>query len=174
MKASMRILCAFFNTNRMVAQYTENFYLPAAQRYHKLTENKASRTRQLVQWRSNIWKAWSKVRVEKVESAVAETVHVGSNLEVTTRVFLDEIPPEAVSVELYYGPLDPERHLRSGKTIKMRLAKDMGGGSYLYDCELPCDLSGLCGFAVRILPYHEDAILPFELPLITWEEDSTP
>ncbi len=38
MKAAMRAICPVFNTNRMLREYTERFYLPAAQRYRHLTE----------------------------------------------------------------------------------------------------------------------------------------
>jgi len=35
MKASMRSCCPVFNTNRMVSEYTDRFYLPAARRWHR-------------------------------------------------------------------------------------------------------------------------------------------
>ena len=38
-----------------------------------------------------------------------------------------------------------------------------------YEGEIPCQTSGLQGFSVRVLPYHVDAELPQELPLVAWE-----
>jgi hypothetical protein len=28
----------------------------------------------------------------------------------------------------------------------------------------------LCGFTVRVLPWHPDAVLPYEVPLIAWAD----
>ena len=38
MKTSMREICPVFNTNRMVKEYAEKYYLPAHNRYSSLTE----------------------------------------------------------------------------------------------------------------------------------------
>ncbi len=171
MKSSMKKLCPIFNTNRMVAEYAERFYLPAATRYQRLTEDNSRRACNLVQWRSKIWRDWEQIRIDQVESTATETVKVGHAIQITTRVSLKEILPEEVSVEIYYGLLDPGLRLSSGKTIKMKLENSLGAGIYLYRGEIPCRESGLLGFSIRVLPFHEDALIPFELPLITWETD---
>jgi glycogen phosphorylase len=171
MKSSMKKLCPLFNTNRMVAEYAERFYLPAAQRFQSLTENNSLRACSLVQWRSKIWQNWKSVQIDQVETEEHDSVKFGHNIQVTARISLKEILPQEVSVEIYHGLLDPDRHLPSGKAVKMQLQTSMGGGVYLYRGEIPCQMSGLCGFAIRILPYHQDALIPFEMPLITWEEE---
>jgi hypothetical protein len=44
------------------------------------------------------------------------------------------------------------------------------GAQYVYSGEVECQDSGSCGYTVRIIPYHPDAILPYELPFIVWAE----
>jgi hypothetical protein len=44
------------------------------------------------------------------------------------------------------------------------------GAEQVYSGEVECRDSGSCGYTVRIIPYHTDAILPYELPFIVWAE----
>ena len=170
MKNSMKKLCPIFNTNRMVAEYAERFYLPAASRYAKLTAKGAQKAKRLVEWRSRVWPEWKEVGVEQVESHHVDGITVGAVLAVKARVRLGPLSPNDVSVQIYQGLLDSNRQFQEGAPIVMKLRKSLGNGMHSYQGEIPCQQSGLCGFSVRILPHHEDAILPYELPLAAWEE----
>ena len=44
-------------------------------------------------------------------------------------------------------------------------------GEHLYRGTVPSRASGLHGYAVRVLPRHDDVLVPNELPLIAWEEE---
>jgi starch phosphorylase len=169
MKASMRKLCPVFNTNRMVAEYTQRFYLPAGQRYRRLSEGQAARAKAVVEWRHRMWQNWKQVRVLEVESPQAENVSVGSQITVKARVQLGEILPSEVSVQLYRGQLDVNRLIQEGTEVNMQLVETLQKGIYAFQGDIPCEQSGLCGFTVRVVPFHADAIIPYELPLITWE-----
>ena len=61
----MRKLCPVFNTNRMVAQYVEEHYLPAAQRYRSLASDNLTRAKSLAGWEASIRTHWGYVRVEQ-------------------------------------------------------------------------------------------------------------
>jgi starch phosphorylase len=169
MKASMRELCPVFNTNRMVAEYTQRFYLPACQRYRRLSEDQAARAKAVVEWRHRMWQNWKQVRVLEVESPQTENVSVGSQIPVKARVQLGNILPSEVSVQLYRGQLDVNRLIQEGTEVNMQLMGTLPKGIYAFQGEIPCEQSGLCGFTVRVVPFHPDAIIPYELPLITWE-----
>ncbi|MEW5978850.1 MAG: alpha-glucan family phosphorylase [Acidobacteriota bacterium] len=171
MKESMKRLCPRFNTNRMVAEYTERFYVPAARRYRRLVENGAERAKALVQWRTRMYRYWKEVRVEEVANEHPENVLLGTNLNVTARVRLGAIPPEDVAVQLYHGGLDTNGRLQQGESTPMTLRKAVGEGTYIYEGEVPCQKSGRCGFTVRVLPAHPDALVPYECPLVAWEGD---
>jgi starch phosphorylase len=168
MKASMRRLCPVFNTNRMVAEYTERFYLPAAIRYGRLTENNAQHAKEMVRWRTHTCQHWKDVRVETVESPESAAYSVGSKLPVKATVHLGQIEPKDVSVQIYHGPLDSDRRLLRGMAVDMKWKSSIGDGLHLYEGEVPCSESGLCGYTVRVLPFQENAILPYELPLVVW------
>jgi starch phosphorylase len=170
MKSSMKKLCPQFNSNRMVAEYTDRFYVPAAARYARLTENSASRAKNLVVWRSGVWPQWKDVKVVKVETVQSDGIFVGASVKVKAIVKLGTLLPENVHVEMFQGNLDSDRRIQSGHSLPMQHVDSMGEGLHAYEGEIPCQQSGLRGFSVRVVPFHEDAILPYELPLISWED----
>ncbi len=169
MKTSMRKLCPVFSTNRMVAEYTERFYLPASQRYGHLIQDHAARAKALVEWRHRMEQNWKDVRVLEVVWDETEAPPVGSQLKVKVRVQLGQIAPTDIEVQGYFGELDADRQIREGQAVPLSLEETLGKGLYSYHGELPCEHSGLCGFSIRVVPSHPDAILPYELPLITWD-----
>jgi hypothetical protein len=40
---------------------------------------------------------------------------------------------------------------------------------HLFAGTIKCTRSGKCGFALRVLPKHDDLVEPYEQGLITWE-----
>lgn len=169
MKASMRRLSPIFSTNRMVAEYAERFYLPAASRLARLAGDKGL-VRSLLDWRKRFYVHGSEVKVTQldVDGGSREFV-VGSKLKVTARVSLGGIFPGDVRVQAYYGVLTADGQIGKGSHVDLAPIQS-SGADHLYEGEVECGQSGSCGFAVRVTPFHEDALLPYELPWIRWEE----
>jgi len=170
MKAAMRSICPVFNTNRMVHEYAERFYLPSAERYQRLAENGMARARALAEWKSKVRKHWPEIRVENVEADTPDELQVGGELQVRARVHLGLLGPQDVAVELYQGLLDEKRQIPDGEVIAMSCVQSDGDGSCLFVGAIPCRTSGLHGYALRILPRHEDLSNPYEPGLILWAD----
>jgi starch phosphorylase len=170
MKASMKKLCPLYNANRVVAAYTKNFYIPAAERFERLKEDNGRRARLLVDWRSKMRELWNEIRIEKVDRQAEEDLQVGATLHVSAQIKLGEISPGEVLVQIFRGRLDSTQQIQEGEPFPMALESSIGDGCHTFSVDIPCDKSGMCGFSIRVLPYHEEALLPKELPLITWAE----
>ena len=54
MKASIQTLCPFFNTHRMVQEYTERFYLPARRALDGPVAADLARARALAAWKARV------------------------------------------------------------------------------------------------------------------------
>jgi starch phosphorylase len=169
MKASMKKLTPVFHTNRMVAEYTENFYIPAHERHLRLSADGAKMVMPLVEWRRRIRGHGSEVRILNSATNAPAEMHVGARLRIEARVALGEIRPDDVRVQIYYGNVDASGKIVKGVTTDMVRAGSEGT-EHTYRGELECHDSGSCGFSVRVVPYHHDAILPYELPWIVWAE----
>ncbi|GAB4452348.1 MAG: glycosyltransferase family 1 protein [Armatimonadaceae bacterium] len=172
MKASMKKLAPFFNTSRMVREYTEKFYIPAARRENELSANDFAVAKELVRWKAKMRQNWSGVQVLSVEAA-ADKLAAGQEAGVRAVVQLGlAITPNDVSVQLFAGPVDANRNLIDYHTFPMTLqgpAEKAKAGTFIYTGTLPSERSGQQGYTVRVLPYHPDAVIPQELPLIAWE-----
>ena len=167
MKNSMRLLCPQFSCNRMLHEYTERFYLPAARFGARLTANNLERARQLAHWKKNLQQNWSQVRFENLAAQDEGTPSVGQGLQVRAGVRLGTIEPKDVSIELYYGPLNAERHITEARAVPMKWQSCQDGIHY-YTGVIPCEHSGLHGYTVRALPAHPDALNAMSTGLITW------
>jgi starch phosphorylase len=93
---------------------------------------------------------------------------VGNSFEVEASIFLNNLSPDDVSVEIYNGMLDAERNFASGQPIPMAYS-GTESASHVFRCQVPCVTSGLHGYNVRILPKNPALYNPYELCLIKWE-----
>jgi starch phosphorylase len=169
MKTSMKRLTPIFNTNRMVAEYAERFYIPASSRHLRLRENNAARVLPLVDWRRRLRDHGGEVRVVQVDRQPVPEVFVGTTFKVTARVFLGGLSPKDVRVQIYHGAVDSEGRIAHGQAEEMTHVGTKEA-DHLYESELECRDSGSRGFAVRVAAFHEDAILPYEQPWLVWQE----
>ena len=171
MRASMKKLAPVFTTARMVGEYAETYYVPAAKRAAAMPANDYAAARDLIAWKRKVRDAWSGVRIESVD-AEKEKLLAGDKAAIRAVVNLGTLTPDDVSVELFYGPVDANRNLVETQTQTLAPAPspaNVTGGLLTYTGTLPSDQSGQLGFTVRVLPYHPQAVLPLELPLIAWE-----
>lgn len=168
MRTSIAHLCHFFNTHRMVREYTERFYLVCNALYRGLAENDAARARALASWLARVRAGWHELRVEAVERGLGDLL-VGQRAEVRVRVHLGPLAPDDVRVELYVGRLDSDGNIVAPVTARLEPTGERAGNSWIFEGGIaPCMRSGRHGYTVRILPSHPDLVSPFLPNLITW------
>lgn len=169
MKASMERLCPFFNTDRMVQDYTRKLYVPARMHYENLTRDQYARSRDMAQWCRRVTEKWKQISITRIDVQNGRKRYVGESLPVQVYVRLGELTCEDVSVELYVGQISPDYEIDRGTVIQMHCTGQTENGETLYEGEIPCNNSGRHGFAVRVLPRHEDLVDPHSLKLICWK-----
>jgi starch phosphorylase len=170
MKAAMRDHAGVFNTNRMVRDYTDLCYEPSAERSKRLMGNGQERAKALAAWKARVHQQWGRVRIERVWADVTEgqELRVGDQLQVQARVHLGELKPTDVAVELFYGPLSAEGLIVQGEVLSTLIAQSKGKGTFIFAGAITCQTSGRHGYALRIVPQHEDLGNPLEMGLILW------
>ena len=117
MKASMQSLCPVFSTDHMVQEYTNRSYLTAYQRWNQLVSDDLALALDLARWKERIFKLWPQVRIELAEAAATDAVAVGSNIALSARVALGDIPMDEVAVEGYFGVMDSTGNIQGGETV---------------------------------------------------------
>ncbi len=168
MKNCMRQLAPVFNTNRMVRDYAEKFYIPASQRGTRLAAEGMKRSIELSQLKDRLHHKWGGIKVVGVHTSGNGHYKVGQQMEVEAMLDLPEISPDEVSVQLYAGKINATGSIEQPQSRPMQHVKQLGPGRHLFTGTIECSTSGRQGFAIRVLPSHEDMATPFEPGLITW------
>lgn len=167
-KESMSSLTPVFNTNRMVIDYTEKYYLNAHKNHVKFSGNNYSLSKEIARWKKMTAGKWEQVRVANTHFSKADEITVGSKITVTAEVFLGSLKPEDVQVELYFGSLNQVDEISEGAALPMNLISSEGD-SHRFEGGILCLKSGQFGFTVRVIPYHKDLARKFDPNLqITW------
>ena len=174
MKSAMQNLAPIFNTKRMVTEYAEQLYFPTHRRWLRLNENEVKGSIALAHWKDHIRDHWGSLWIEEKSSNGRSTtiqnleLGVGESTTVQAVVHTDVLFPHELAVQIYHGVLDATGEIRKGNISPMDYQKDLGGGVYLFEGTLTLKETGLHGYTVRVLPYHEDLESLTELGLVTW------
>ena len=173
MKSSIGALSFSFNTQRMLKDYTSDFYTKAHQHCHQLRGDRAQRARTLAAWLSRIERAWPEVSVEAVDAVGNGEVHVGNPISVRASVRLGELAPDEIKVELYLGRLNADAEIADAASILMQpVGQDSRQGTFIFEArDVPCLRSGRIGYTVRIRPFHADEAQPFLPGVIRWASE---
>jgi starch phosphorylase len=161
MRASMARLTPRFSANRVVREYTEQYYLPLASAYRARAAEGGRRGGLVIAWRQAIAAHWPQARF-----GALSVEQLGGDQRITVQVHLGDLAPESVRVELYADPrLDgqPERHVM----VHGRKLDDAGAG-HEYSVTIPA-VRALGDYTPRLLPSHPDAAIPLEAPEILWQ-----
>ena len=159
------------SADRMVKEYVERLYLPAARAERVITASSYQPARDLAAWKARVIAAWPKVRVSHVESRGVDAVpQVGDELNVRAVVDLDGLSEGDVSVEVVYGPARDGDRLRDVRHAPLRQVAHDAGQPATFDGTVALDRAGSFGYTVRVVPRHPLLASPAELGLIAVAE----
>lgn len=161
MRESMARLTPQFSTNRAVREYTEQHYLPTASAYHARAANQGKIGTQIVDWQKAWKQKWSALHFGEVKIEAEGEQHV-----IEVQVYLDELDPEAVRVELYADKIGDGTPVRQEMQRVRQLAGATNGYAYR---ALVMDVRPVTDYTARIVPYHEHVAIPLEDNHILWQ-----
>ncbi|MFJ9825552.1 alpha-glucan family phosphorylase [Streptomyces sp. NPDC101160] len=158
--------------DRMVQEYVERLYAPAAAAHRALGPAAA---RELAAWKARVRAAWPKVSVDHVEVGddLADA-ELGATPAVRVRVALGELTPDDVEVQAVTGRVDADDRLLDPRTsiLKPSSGPDLEG-RLPYAGALSLDRTGPFGCTVRVLPAHRLLAHPAELGLVALPAETT-
>ncbi len=169
MKNSIRQLTPVFNTNRMVREYSEMFYLPALRRGRLLAEDNLARAKKLAQSKARLRTHWSDIKILSARPIGNGHYRVGETMTVETIVSIPElVDPRDIDVQLFSGRLDTSSRIVEPRVVPMAKRESPAPNQYRYEGVIKCHATGKQGFAIRIVPGAPDLATPFEPTLIPW------
>ncbi|PYJ37898.1 MAG: hypothetical protein DME81_07075 [Verrucomicrobia bacterium] len=170
MRESIRSVTPVFNTQRMVKEYTERLYIPAAKSHETFSRDSCGPATELSKWKTQIRKDWPQVRISDVQvgNIDRQNILVGESLQIRARIHLGAVDPKHVRVETYHGEAENGDIRNPTATVLDQASQADGDGNYLYQGSVPASESGTYGFSVRVVPTHPHLMQMHELRLITW------
>jgi starch phosphorylase len=161
MRDSMARLTGYFSANRMVREYTGNYYLPATAAFRERRADGCRLTHEVQRWLEDTRRHWPGVRIASVSRE-----RDGERLRVAAQVYLDELSPEGVRVELYADAATPGA---APERIALQRGEALAGafGGYHYHGEIATQRPP-AHYSVRVIPDHPQVRWPLECGLVYW------
>jgi glycogen phosphorylase len=161
MRESMARLTGQYSANRSVREYTERFYLPAAETYSKRTANHGSYALQIRKWQTELQSHWSEIYFDGIDFSQDENEYI-----LQARIYLGDICPQHIRVEAFADNPD------GGSFVaEMRQAGVLVGvqGGFVFKASVPANRPA-SDYTVRIVTALDTLAVPLEEPLIFWQQ----
>ncbi len=135
-RTTLATLAPELGADRMVREYVERLYRPAAEHAALVRADGARGARELAAWSAKVRAAWPGVHVVHVESGGVEAPHVGDELHLRAYVELDGLSPDDVTVEVAYGRSRTDDTIDAARRAALEPAADgcPGRGCIGYGC----------------------------------------
>ena len=154
--------------SRMVQEYVEDWYAPAARSSAAVTAGSFAGARDLATYRARLDAAWPRIRVAHVDTTgvpdgpTGVSLALGTPLTVRATVELPGLGPDEVTVQVVIGRVDDHDELHDPIATAM---KPLGAadGAERYEATVALPAAGVIGYTVRVLPRHDLLASPVEL-----------
>ncbi|MCJ1687834.1 alpha-glucan family phosphorylase [Rathayibacter sp. VKM Ac-2927] len=162
------------SAERMVRQYVEALYQPAAEAGREIAADHFEPAKELSSWKQRVRAGWPGVAVASVESGGIDAVpQRGDRLALRAGVRLGELSPEDVVVQVVSGTTAADGSLVDVRLHELEVAEESGAvvpadavGRVPYAGEIVLDRSGSFGYTVRVVPRHPLLARSAELGLV--------
>ncbi len=161
MRESMARLTPQYCTSRTVREYTEQHYFPAAQNYLKRAADNGAPGEQVMKWQRALDQKWAAAHFGEVKVVSDAEQH-----EFEVLVYLKDLDPEAVRIELYANPVDNSGPVRQDMKRVRELAGTPGG--YSYRARVPVTRPA-SHYTPRMIPNLRGVRIPLETAHVLWQ-----
>ena len=179
-KQAMMTVIPRFNMDRMLRDYTEQLYRPAAEQHRRLAMHDYAGARQLAEWQQRIRGAWNRLDLRLIEDASAEITRE-QRVKLRVAAQLRGLQPEDVRIEFHARRLLPHSSTeppplcafstqpRPGVwRAPLRHTGEWTDGAAVFALEAEPPGCGQFATEVRIYPWHELLAHPLGMGLMKW------
>ena len=168
-KESLRTLGPFVSAHRMVRDYVQDLYLPAARRATQLVADDFRGARELAAYRARVTEGWHQVHIDRIE--VDESIaDLGSDREVEVVVALGGLGTDDVEVQLVFGHVGQSGELDAPQCRPMDDRGRIDDHHHRFTATAPLTTAGRMGVTARVVPRHDLVDSPLEFGLVAWAD----
>lgn len=157
-KSSLKYICAYFNSTRMLKEYYDQFYHPVAEREAKLYQNDYKGIKELTSWKKRIRARFSTINIQKinVKGLKGDILMPNSPLEIEMLVDPGKMGPSELKAELVIGLFSENKSLKSQQAVSFTLEEREQDPPLLkFKISYQVKHSGNCFYGIRIVPFHK-------------------
>jgi starch phosphorylase len=167
-KESMKTIIPNFNSERMLSDYVNNFYLPAINKSKLICTDKNNAT-ELTSWKAKIRSEWSNVNLS-LDGEGQLIAKQGKIFTIVVDAYISSLNSEDVIVECLINEHDTADITDDTKVIQLSASGKLKDGHQTYKLACDATISGQKYMRVRMYPHHKLLCHKFELGCMTWVE----
>jgi starch phosphorylase len=162
MRRSMADLTARYGSARMVREYLDKAYLPAAQALRERVADGAAGAKAMAAWARRLESSWPGVHIGQ-----PDFVRRADGWEVSVPVYLGDIAPGDIRVEIYAEPIADQ----AAEVTSLSHDGAISGatGAYFWRGGIP-GARPADHYTARIVPWRPGVRAPAEIALIRWQK----
>jgi starch phosphorylase len=162
-RSSMAHLTPQFSSNRMVREYVEKLYDPASASLTRRLRDGAKLAMELEEWHRRVKEGWGRIRFGDVRATSRD-----GRWFFEVQVYLGDLKSDQVRVELYADPLhDNDAPMRITLCQGEAILGAVNGFVFYGECASDRPAHDV---TPRVVPFHAEAKVPLEVPLILWKQ----
>ncbi|MCP5050176.1 MAG: glycosyltransferase family 1 protein [bacterium] len=169
MKNAFVSLASFFNTHRMLKEYTDKFYNEAGRNFNTLSADDFKQTRELVEWKNRIRDQFGSIKIRGIRLDEKNTYKINDRIKVEVEVSTGNLEPKDIKVDIYYGSISGDHTLVDTAIENLSEVTPVADDKHCFSGHLTCQKAGNFGCRIRITPYHSLIIDPYEMDLVLWK-----
>ena len=160
-RRSMADLTPQYSSTRMVREYLEKAYLPAAQALKHRVADGGERAKAMAEWEQRVRRTWKSVHI-----GAPVVAQEGDTWVYTVPIYLGEMDADDIQVGIYADASAED----SAQTTELARSVPIPGAAngHLYTGRVSASRPS-SHYTVRVLPHHPDVRVPTELALILWQ-----
>ncbi len=168
MKRSIAAFAPRFNTSRMVEEYAELAYTPAADAWAQLRRDNKAPARQLAAWLKQVREHWDEMKICDIQDSIEGDLPVNGAVSVQVQAHLGALAPEDVRFDIVHGPSATDGTLTAAGEAPLWLSSRAEDGICHYEGTFEPAVRGRVGYAIRVVPHHAELRNPLDTGLALW------
>lgn len=166
MKQTIKVCAAFFNTSRMVMEYTDKYYMPLHELYKEVSGNGYENIDKYLEWKDDVISGWDSVGFSYT-NVQSDSMEMGSEIVFEASITSPKINHEYLDVFAVVDFDGESGVLKDPEFVKLRFTEGSSGG-YYYRTDYRIERAGKMKVGFAVLPGHSFVKNIFELNLVRW------